>query len=118
MTYKTVRVPLSKLYLDNDNPRHAHIDNEKDIIAELVRHDQVMALARDVADQRDTSPLDNIYVMAHETIRGGYVVHDGNRRVCALKLLADPDKAPTAKQREQLRKWRAKAGSLPRSIDV
>jgi hypothetical protein len=118
MTHKTINVPLSKLYLDNDNPRHNHIDNERDIIAELVKHEQIMPLARDIAEQQDTSPLDNIYVMQHETLKGAYVVHDGNRRVCALKLLADPDKAPTAKQRDQLRQWKAKAGRLPRSVEV
>lgn len=107
---KIMEVPLSKLYLDNENPRHDPIDNEAEIISALVRKERVAALAKDIA-KWGLSPLDRIAVRAKEGVSGSYVALEGNRRICALKLLRDPDKAPTAVLRRQ---FSSLADSMPR----
>jgi hypothetical protein len=89
-------VPISKIYLDNDNPRHDHIDSEPAIVAALLKSEKVVQLAKNIAKNGALNPLDLLGLLPHPTISGSYIVAEGNRRACALKLLSDPKKAPTA----------------------
>lgn len=111
-------IPLSKLLLDNENPRHDPLDNEAEIIAQLVREERVLPLARSIAAKKATSPFDNIGVLPHPTRRGYYVVSEGNRRVCALKLLRDPMKAPTSALKRTFEDLKEEAGRLPEKVHV
>ncbi|HAL37816.1 MAG TPA: hypothetical protein DCP03_06725 [Polaromonas sp.] len=95
MTYKTQDIALSKIYLDNENPRHNPISNEIEIIKHLLQTEDVKPLARDIADAGSTSPLELIALVPHSKVKNTYIPAEGNRRVCALKLLADPQKADT-----------------------
>lgn len=94
MSHQFLVIKIQKIYLDNNNPRHDPIDNEASVIAHLVAHEQVKALAEDVVLQGMMNPLDRFAVIPHPTAKGAYVVAEGNRRLCALKLLHDPDKSP------------------------
>lgn len=79
------------LYLDSKNPRHKPIENQSEIIDHLLKKEQVRNLARDIA-KNGTSPIEQFAVIKDET--GNYIVVEGNRRLCALLLLNDPEKAP------------------------
>jgi len=108
---------VRQIYLDNDNPRHDPIDNEAEVIAHLVGDEKVIRLARDIAEH-GLSPIDVFAVMPHPKMKGSYVVLEGNRRLCALKLLKDPDKAPKESHRKVLRALAQKASSVPTSIEA
>jgi hypothetical protein len=83
---------LGDLWLDPDNPRHAPGMARRDIITFLVGNESVLPLAKDIAKE-GLSPLD--VWGAVEDGQGGYVVVEGNRRLCALLLLHDPSLAPS-----------------------
>ncbi len=110
-------VSVQNIFLDTDNPRHDAIDNEKAIIARLVGHEQVMSLAADIADE-GLSPLDRLAVIPHAEQKGRYVAIEGNRRVCAIKLLADPDLAPTQALRRNLLDLKRRARHAINAVEV
>lgn len=115
---KRADIQLSKMLLDNENPRHDPIDNEAEIIATLIAKEQVIPLAKDIAARKQLNPLEVVGVLPHPSIRGKFVVAEGNRRVCALQLLHDPDKAP-AQHRELFQDLSKKSKSgLPKSLNV
>lgn len=115
---KFEEVLVSNLLLDNENPRHDPIDNEAEIIAQLVRTERVVPLARSIAKEKGTSPFENIGVLPHPAVRGHFLVVEGNRRVCALKLLRDPAKAPTPTLRRTFADLKSQAGRLPDKVHV
>ncbi|WP_409306136.1 hypothetical protein [Pectobacterium sp. B1J-3] len=81
------------LYLDSENPRHDYLDEQNDIIKRLIKFEKVKDLAKDICDMNSTSPFDRMGVVLDE--RGNFIVVEGNRRACALKLLKDPTLAPS-----------------------
>jgi hypothetical protein len=91
---------LADLGLDPSNPRHDPGMQRRDIIAYLVGNESVLGLAKDIKDE-GLSPLD--VWGAIEDPQGGYIVVEGNRRLCALLLLHDPSLAPN-KQRKSFEK--------------
>ncbi len=97
MTYsawKALKLSVTNLLLDAENPR---IPSEKqgmgqrELLAELIRHDGVYALAQGIAEN-------GFYPdKALVVIRGAekkYIVLEGNRRCAALKALLSPSSAP------------------------
>lgn len=112
-------VRLEKLLMDSENPRHEPIVNEPEIISWLLKHEGVYALAEKIVELGDLSPLENIGVFPHSTKRGFYVVAEGNRRVCALTLLKDPERATTNVWKKKFAALRARASSpLPDEVEV
>lgn len=88
-------VPLARLHLDPENPRHVPIQDEDKIIGQLMRTEKVQALAKSIVDNGGISPLDAIGVVEMADNPGHFIVAEGNRRTCALKVLSDPKKAPS-----------------------
>lgn len=96
MGTKRISIPLSKLAMDLENPRHPEAESQKAIIDWMTEGpsksgDKLIALAKDIADN-GVNPADQINVVAAGN--GNYTVLEGNRRVTALKLLTNPDTAP------------------------
>ncbi|TSI18868.1 hypothetical protein [Brevibacterium aurantiacum] len=87
---------LPDMDLDPDNPRHDPGMARRDIIRYLVEKESVLGLARDIA-KVGLSPLD--IFGATETPNGGYMILEGNRRLCALILLRDPSLAPSKERK-------------------
>lgn len=89
-----ITVPLSKLLLDERNPRHRAVTTQEAALAEVLRKGplKVLRLARDIAD-RGLSPIDRTIVMKSED-GTKYVVLEGNRRLTALRLLSKPQQCP------------------------
>lgn len=96
------KVSLDNIYLDNKNPRHDPLENEREIIALLLKDEDVKPLARHIA-MAGLSPLELIALAPHATVAGAYIPAEGNRRMCVLKLLADPDRADTESNRKYFR---------------
>jgi hypothetical protein len=112
------RVDLARVFLDNVNPRHDPIDNEPEIIAHLLAKEYVKPLARDIAERGSLSPLERLAVIPHPRVEGAYISVEGNRRVCALKLLADPDKAPSEPNKRYFRQLAAKIRPPIKELDA
>lgn len=87
-------ISLSKLFLDLKNPRHTPSGTEADAIEYLCDKEDVYPLARDIATN-GLSPIEMFAVIPVAGNQGAYEVVEGNRRLCALKLLKDPELAPT-----------------------
>ncbi|MBD0865949.1 MAG: hypothetical protein GDA36_10305 [Rhodobacteraceae bacterium] len=90
-------IPVERLFLDLGNPRHKEVETEKEAIELLCSNEDVIPLARDIA-RYGLSPIDRLAVVSdndEDGPSGNFVVAEGNRRLCALKLLTDPDLAPS-----------------------
>lgn len=86
-------VPIGRIFLDLTNPRHEPLANEDDAIEYLCDKEEVWALARDIT-AIGLNPLERVALIPIKGQKGAYTMAEGNRRLCALKLLADPDRAP------------------------
>lgn len=81
------------IYLDTENPRHDPIKDQDKIIEYLVSNEKIKPLAKDIVNN-GISPIDLFAVLEDDS--GRYIVLEGNRRLCALILLNDPEKSPSS----------------------
>ena len=92
MDYEVELVHVDLISLDRNNPRHEPLRTENQAIRYLCDNENVLALARDVVDN-GLNPLELTGLRPPRNDK--YVAFEGNRRVCALKLLREPGRAPT-----------------------
>ncbi len=59
-------------------------------------------MAKDIAEH-GLNPLELLALITLDDTKAGYYVSEGNRRICAIKLLNDPELAP-AKHRKTFEK--------------
>jgi hypothetical protein len=88
---------FGQVFLDLENPRHEPFTLESEVIDYLCRHENILPLAKDIV-ANGLSELELIGLIPDENSDDdalAFFVAEGNRRVCALKLLLDPDRAPT-----------------------
>lgn len=88
-------VAVTSLSLDPLNPRippAEHRLDQRELIAELVEHENVLELAKDIAES-GFAPLESLIGLVDEDDGKSYVL-EGNRRLAALKLLLSPETAP------------------------
>lgn len=89
-------VKVGRIFIDLNNPRHEPFTSEPQAIEYLCRQEGVLPLARDIR-RHGLNPLERVALIPTKASGGkitGYVMAEGNRRLCALKLLDDPEKAP------------------------
>jgi hypothetical protein len=88
-------IDVERIFLYEENPRHEPIESEPEIIEYLCRDEQVYNLARSISES-GTNPLDllGLIEISGSGKKKSYQCWEGNRRVCAIKLLNDPDRAP------------------------
>ena len=90
-------ISLDQVYLHHENPRHERYESQSEVIDYLCSNESVLPLARDIV-QHGLNPLERFAVFRDDTgddeNKPAFIVGEGNRRVCAIKLLADPDLAP------------------------
>lgn len=110
-------VPLARLHLDPENPRHDPIQDEDKIIGHLMRTEKVQALAKSIVENGGISPLEAIGVIEMADNPGHFIVAEGNRRTCALKVLSDPKKAPSTTAQKYFQSLAARA-TLPQRFSV
>jgi hypothetical protein len=90
-------VPVGRIFLYLENPRHNPVETEERAIAQLCEKEEVYPLARDIV-KHGLNPLERFALVPLGADKGGknsnYSSAEGNRRICALKLLNDPERAP------------------------
>lgn len=77
-----------------------------------------MTLARHISNVGSTSPLERIAVVKHQKVKDAYVSVEGNRRLCALKLLADPDKADSESNKRFFRGLAERMKRRPKTVEA
>jgi hypothetical protein len=92
------QVEIDRIFLYEENPRHEPLQSQDEIIEHLCKDEQVFNLARSISEA-GTNPLELLGVVQIEgsgqrSTKPNYEVWEGNRRLCAIKLLNDPDLAP------------------------
>ncbi|MEC9364083.1 MAG: hypothetical protein VYC42_12760, partial [Pseudomonadota bacterium] len=98
-THKNVDgVLVRNIFLSLSNPRHEEVESEQKAIERLCAKENIYALARDIA-KIGLNPLERFALIPVDKRKAvgpaaRYHVAEGNRRMCALKLLNDPDLAP------------------------
>ena len=86
-------VAINLLLLSDGNPRLVPSLGEDEAMRNMV-YDQKSKLYELAADivKYGLSPLDSIAVYPSESYEGFYEVGEGNRRICAIKLLIEPQR--------------------------
>ena len=108
-------ISVDRIFLDLENPRHEPYQNQAQVIEYLCRDEYVYQLAKDIA-KHGLNPLELFALIPMDVKKGkgktqSYVVAEGNRRMCAIMLLNDPELAP-AKQRKDFQKLSEQAGKI------
>lgn len=91
-------VSVNRVFLNLENPCHVPVDTEAQAIIKLCEKEDVFPLARDIV-KHGLNRMENFGLIPvakgqSEDSKQGYFVAEGNRCICALKLLNDPDLAP------------------------
>jgi hypothetical protein len=107
MTSNVQSISVDRIFLDLENPRHKPYKSEEEVIEYLCRYESVYALAKDMSEI-GLNPLESFALISLDinkkiTKTTPFVVAEGNRRMCAIKLLNDPDLAPTKLRKDFLK---------------
>lgn len=91
-------IPIARLFLQFDNPRFEPVESEDEAIERLCLDENVYPLATDIVEE-GLNPLEYFAMVPVDptkklTAKSSFYVAEGNRRLCAIKLLNDPDRAP------------------------
>jgi hypothetical protein len=114
-------IEIERIFLYEENPRHEPLGDEDAVIAYLCKDEQVFNLARSISFA-GTNPLQLLGVVKlggspRPQSKPAYQAWEGNRRVCAIKLLNDPDRAP-ADLRKDFARLAADSAHVPiKTID-
>ncbi|MEQ1900261.1 MAG: hypothetical protein ABL866_05965 [Devosia sp.] len=116
MTRELQQIDVDRIFLYEENPRHEPLANEDEVIRYLCRDEQVFNLARSISEA-GTNPLALLGVVqlpgsGRAATKKTYQAWEGNRRVCAIKLLNDPDRAPPD-LRKDFARLAATSGHVP-----
>ncbi len=117
--FEQEKISIGNLLLDTSNYRIPKQKNQKDtmtaIIAEQKR--KLVALAEDIA-KHGLSPFDLPMVVADSDGSGNYVVVEGNRRIAAIMLLLNPERAEGTELEAPFKRLSNKhIGAIPKVID-
>jgi hypothetical protein len=115
--YHYLVVPLDLLRPDTVNPRIQPQESPLDAILALIEENAegLYALAKDIVEQKGVSPGELLNVTP--TPDGYYVVKEGNRRVAAQKILANPEQLRGHIGNKDLERWK-KLAKMPGAIDL
>lgn len=93
-------ISIQSIALDLDNPRHEPYQSEDEVIDYLCRNESIYALAQDIV-HIGINPLEVLALIPEhsDATEPRYIVVEGNRRLCALKLLEDPERAPSGERK-------------------
>ena len=91
--YKAQKINISLLDLDTQNPRFLMLYNDShsqdDIINYLLKNENALEIVKSIYENKDFFEDSFCYVLEQN---GRYIVKEGNRRIAALKALAEPSK--------------------------
>jgi len=94
------QIEIKKIFLDLENPRHEPYQSQEEVIEYLCKNEYVYALAQDIV-KIGINPLEIMAVIPNtdNNDQDTYIIAEGNRRLCALKLLVDPELAPSEERK-------------------
>lgn len=113
--HETRSIRVDSLLLDQKNARHGAKPDQEAVLewmATKLDRSHLLGLAQSIA-RMGLSPAERFLVVPAPDDPSRYVLMEGNRRLSALKLLADPNKCPDEGMAEQLRKMREEATVPP-----
>jgi len=86
-----IRITIDQLLLDTENPRIGDAASQHDALQKILddQEEKLFELAQSIAAD-GMSPLDRLLVLRESKTSNRYVALEGNRRVAALKILANP----------------------------
>jgi len=95
MNYESKLLDLSLLSVNIENPRFEMVGNQREAIAQMIEDQgqKLVKLAQDIIDN-GLNPSELVLVTPHEKSENQFNVLEGNRRISALKLLANPELIP------------------------
>lgn len=115
-------VPINRIFLWLNNPRHIPFESEAQAIEFLCEKEDIYPLARDIA-KHGLNPLERMAIFPTDKRKfnkpdASYYVAEGNRRICAVKLLHDPDLAPASLRKafEKLAEQWTAINSIPAAV--
>lgn len=87
--YTTKEIKLDELYLDEKNPRFIVPPNpsQQSIVDYLIENEEVEQLANDIVKSGGLNAGERVIVTEEN---GRWIVLEGNRRICACKILMNP----------------------------
>lgn len=115
LEHEDVVVAFNKLHFDPVNPRGEPEPDEEKIRALFGSQPETLILATHVAENGQ-NPLDRIGIIEHPKLPGHFVIREGNRRLCAMQLLRDPDRAPTDATRKAFQKVASEGRPVPDKV--
>lgn len=82
---------IADLALDLENPRFAGAKGQRDALQKIIddQQEKLVALAEHVVEA-GMNPMDRFLVLGGKRVSDGYIVLEGNRRLAALRILANP----------------------------
>lgn len=115
LEHEDVVVPFIKLHFDPINPRGESEPDEEKIRSLFGSQSETLILATHLAENGQ-NPLDRIGIIEHPKLPGHFVIREGNRRLCAMQLLRDPDRAPTDAVRKAFQKLASEGRPVPDKV--
>ncbi|MDP2756522.1 MAG: hypothetical protein ACYCX0_10295 [Desulfurivibrionaceae bacterium] len=113
--HEDVVVSFSKLHFDPVNPRGEPEPDEEKIRNLFGSQSETLILATHLAENGQ-NPLDRLGIIEHPKLSGHFVIREGNRRLCAMQLLRDPDRAPTETTRKAFQKLASTGRPIPEKM--
>jgi len=91
MVVDNLNLKIDQLLLDQDNPRIGTVGNQSEALGALLKlsSDHFKQLMLSIKEN-GLDPGDSLYVIKAENTND-FVVLEGNRRLSALKVMAQPD---------------------------
>jgi hypothetical protein len=85
-------IPTGRLFFDTQNPRHEPVKTQREAILSLIatERQKLVVLANDIVNH-GISPIDLLLVVKRDATN--YTVVEGNRRLAAIRMIANPDLA-------------------------
>lgn len=85
-----IDLKIDDLLLDAENPRFTKGGGQREVLQKILddQNEKLFALAENIVDD-GMNPMDRLLVMSSDKHPGKYIALEGNRRVAALKILAN-----------------------------
>ncbi|MET3431420.1 hypothetical protein ABIC71_000898 [Herbaspirillum seropedicae] len=115
--HEDIDVQFNKLHFDPVNPRGEPETDEEKIRALFGAQSETLMLATHIAENGQ-NPLERIGIIEHPKLPGHYVIREGNRRLCAMQLLRDPERAPSDASRKAFQKLASSGRQIPDKIQA
>lgn len=101
----TIDLVIEDLLLDADNPRFIRGSSQRDILQKVLddQQEKLYILAESIVDE-GMNPMDRLLVLRDEADPKKFITLEGNRRVAALRILANPSVLTALEVKTPLRK--------------